>query len=207
MLETGTFLRAIFDCGWGEWMRVCGAGLSRYSEYELCFCWVGGGTRPYFGGMLPLSGHDCSELEGSFEELAEIWVSSSELDDQGKCTFLSEKDFSAVLTLWSLSLPRDMPIVESELESLGSAVSLFRCSRPSGNRTEGRRDSEAIVSGDKTNDASSVDIVDASFPDDDVFGETCDFGEIWGDIIGPSPEDEEEEIYPIPDGSLMVWIR
>lgn len=156
--------------------------------------------------MLPLSGHDCSELEGSFEELADIWVSSSELDDQGKCTLFSEKDFSAILTLRSFSLPREMPIVESELESLGSAVSFFRRPNPSGNRTEDCRESEAIVSGGKTNDASSVNMVDASFPDN-VFGETCDFGEIWGDITGPSPEDEEEEIYPIPDGSLMVWIR
>lgn len=156
--------------------------------------------------MLPLSGHDCSELEGSFEELADIWVSSSELDDQGKCTLLSEKDFSAILTLWSFSLPREMPIVESELESLGSAANFFRRPKPSGNRTRDCGDNEAIVPGDKTNDASSVDTVDASFPDD-VFGETCDFGEIWGDITGPSPEDEDEETYPIPDGSLMVWIR
>lgn len=86
--------------------------------------------------MLPFSGHDCSELEGSFEELAEIWVSSSELEDQGKCTGLSEKDLSIVLTLWNCSLLRETPIVESELESLSSTAIFFRRSKTYGNEIE-----------------------------------------------------------------------
>lgn len=151
---------------------------------------------------MPFRGQDCSELEGSFEEWAEVWASSSELDDQGKWTFLSEKDLSAVLTFRRCSLLRETPTVESELESLSSDAVFWR-SNISVNKTEDCWDNESIVSGGKMKDTSSVDIVDASFPVN-MFGEACDFGEICRDITGPRSEGGDNEVYPMPDGSLMV---